>query len=129
MHDSVRSFLNFIEFEKRYSKHTLLSYTSDLGQFEDFLAKQESSEITRASHIDVRNWMVSLMERHTSARSINRKISVLKSYYKHLMRKKVIAKSPLTKVQTPKASQRLPVFIELPAIERLLKQAEFPEGY
>jgi len=69
------------------------------------------------------------MEQKVSARSINRKISTLKSFYKFLMRKGEIKKSPLGKVQSPKTSKRLPVFVELPGIEKLLKEVEFPEGY
>jgi integrase/recombinase XerC len=70
-----------------------------------------------------------MMEQKVSARSINRKISTLKSFYKFLMRKGEIKKSPLGKVQSPKTSKRLPVFVELPGIEKLLKEVEFPEGY
>ena len=129
MHALVNSFLSYIEFEKRYSKHTLEAYKSDLEQLTDFLVKNESSELPFATHHDIRNWMVSMMEQKVSARSINRKISTLKSFYKFLMRKGEIKKSPLGKVQSPKTSKRLPVFVELPGIEKLLKEVEFPEGY
>ncbi len=128
MQAQIQSFLNFIEFERRYSKHTLESYTNDLLQFDAFLKPYEK-EIAQALHIDVRNWMVSMMEQKITPRSINRKISTLQSFYKFLMRKGDIKKSPLAKVQTPKTSKRLPVFVELPGIEKLLKDTEFAEGY
>src|SRR5579862_6495473 len=128
MHPSAQSFLNFIEFEKRYSKLTLESYQNDLKQFHDFLAKNESSEIPFATHTDIRNWVVSLMEARLTARSINRKISTLKSFYKFLMKKGEIKKNPVSKVQSPKMSKRLPVFVEQPGIDKLLTQIEFPEG-
>jgi integrase/recombinase XerC len=70
-----------------------------------------------------------MMEQKISARSVNRKISAVKSFYKFLLRRGEIKKTPLSKVQTPKTSKRLPVFVELPGIERLLKEIEFPEGY
>jgi integrase/recombinase XerC len=129
MHPLAQSFFNYIEFEKRYSKHTLEAYKTDLVQLSDFLVKNESNDITRATHHDIRNWIVSMMEQKVSARSINRKISTLKSFYKFLMRKGEIKKSPLGKVQSPKTSKRLPVFVELPGIEKLMKEVEFPEGY
>lgn len=128
MQIQVQSFLNYIEHEKRYSKHTLESYSMDLLQFETFL-KDDKTEIAEANHIHVRNWIVSMMENKISARSINRKISSLKSFYKFLLRKGEIKKNPLAKVQTPKMSKRLPVFVELPGIEKLLNDIEFEEGY
>lgn len=128
MQAQIQSFLNYIEFEKRYSKHTLESYTNDLLQFDAFLKPYEK-EVAQAIHIDVRTWMVSMMEQKITPRSINRKISTLKSFYKFLMRRGEIKKSPLAKVQTPKTSKRLPVFVELPGIEKLLKDTEFAEGY
>ena len=129
MHALTQSFFSYIEYEKRYSGHTLDAYRSDLEQFASFLVKNESSDIPFATHHDIRNWIVSMMEQKVSARSINRKISTLKSFYKFLMRKGEIKKSPLGKVQSPKTSKRLPVFVELPGIEKLLKEVEFPEGY
>ena len=129
MHALAQSFFSYIEFEKRYSKHTLEAYKSDLEQFTLFLAKNESNDAPFATHHDIRNWIVSMMEQKVTARSINRKISTLKSFYKFLMRKGEIKKSPLSKVQSPKTSKRLPVFVELPGIEKLLKEVEFPEGY
>ncbi len=129
MHALVQSFFNYIEYEKRYSRHTLEAYKTDLEQFAAFLVKNESNDIPLATHHDIRNWIVSMMEEKVSARSINRKISTLKSFYKFLMRKGEIKKNPLSKVQSPKTSKRLPVFVELPGIEKLLKQVEFPEGY
>lgn len=129
MHDTVTSFLNYIAFEKRYSKHTHLSYSNDLKQFELFLKTNESNDIPFAVHMDIRNWIVSMMELKITPRSITRKISALKSYYKFLLRKNIIAKNPVSKVQVPKSSSRLPVFVEKQGIEKLLEQTEFPEGY
>ncbi|MBL0310977.1 MAG: tyrosine-type recombinase/integrase [Bacteroidetes bacterium] len=129
MQSPVQSFLNYIEYEKRYSHNTLESYRNDLKQFGDFIKQNEDREIQDATHSSVRNWMVSMMERKITPRSINRKISSLQSFYKFLMRKGLLKKNPLAKVQTPKTSKRLPVFVELPAMEKLLGQMEFPEGY
>lgn len=129
MHTTVQSFLNYIALEKRYSPHTSESYANDLAQFEDFLDRSEASEISKASHLDIRNWMVEMMEQKISPRSINRKISTLKSYYKFLMKKGEMKKNPLSKVQTPKTSKRLPVFVESTATERLFDQVEFPDSW
>lgn len=127
MHHSIESFLNFIQYERRYSPNTLESYKNDLLQFVAFLGPEE--DIVRVSHLHIRNWMVSMMQDKISARSINRKISTLKSFYKFLMKRGEVKKSPLSKVQTPKTSKRLPVFVEQTGIDRLLTQVEFSEGY
>lgn len=127
---SVESFLSYIQYEKRYSPHTLESYKNDLLQFAVFLqANGLSPELARATHIDIRNWMVSMMQDKITPRSINRKISTLKSFYKFMMRRGEVKKSPLGKVQTPKTSKRLPVFVEQTGIEKLMTGVEFAEGY
>lgn len=128
MQAPVQSFLDYIKYEKRYSNHTFEAYQSDLEQFGLFL-QEDKTEVPDANHIHVRNWIVSMMEKKVAARSINRKISSLKSLYKYLLRKEVIKKNPMAKVQSPKMSKRLPVFVELPAIDKLLNDIEFEEGY
>lgn len=129
MDNPLQSYLNYLKFEKRYSEHTLSSYTSDLEQFIAFLAKYDQSDVTAVSHLDVRNWVVEMMEQKLSARTINRKISVLKSLYKFMMQRGIIARTPMTKVQSPKMSKRLPVFVEKTGVERLVHQVEYPDGY
>jgi integrase/recombinase XerC len=126
----VQSFLSYIEYERRYSKHTIESYGNDLEQFFFYLKSEyQKEEIELASHLEIRSWIVSMMEQKISPRSINRKLSTLKSFFKFLMRKGVVKKSPLSKVLAPKTSKRLPVFVEKAGIERLLTDIEFPEGF
>ncbi len=124
----AQSFFNYLEFERRYSRHTLESYRNDLSQFASFLKSYEK-QLSEATHTDIRNWIVSMMEQKITARSVNRKVSALKSFYKFSLRRGHIKKNPLAKVQTPKTSKRLPVFVELTGIDRLLKEIEFPAGY
>ena len=126
----VQSFLNYIEYERRYSKHTIESYGNDLEQFYFYLKSEyQKEEMELASHLEIRSWIVSMMEQKISPRSINRKLSTLKSFFKFLMRRGVVKKSPLSKVLAPKTSKRLPVFVEKAGIERLLTDIEFPEGF
>jgi integrase/recombinase XerC len=126
----IQSFLNYIEYERRYSKHTLESYGNDLEQFHLYLKSEyHKDEIELASHLEIRSWIVQLMERKIIPRSINRKLSTLKSFFKFLMRKGIVKKSPLSKVLAPKTSKRLPVFVEKSGIEKLLNDVEFPEGF
>lgn len=126
----VQSFLQHIQHTKRYSPNTLQAYTSDLEQFATFLHKQyEKDDISTTTHTEIRSWMVDMMQHKISPRSINRKVSVLKSLFKFLMRRGEVKKNPLSKVQTPKTSKRLPVFVEQTNIEQLLNNVVFAEGY
>jgi len=125
----VQSFLNYVEYEKRYSKHTLQAYSNDIAQFQVYIASQGVKDILAVSHIDIRNWMVSLVRDKITPRSINRKVSSLKSFYKYLIRKGLVVKNPLSKVQTPKTAKRLPVFVEEHNMSKLFSQIAFQDGY
>lgn len=107
------SFLRYIEFEKRYSKHTVIAYETDLIQFSDYLI--QVYQIDQPQNIKssfVRSWLVQLVQQGVEPRSINRKISTLKSYFKFLLKKSEISVSPMLKVISPKISKRLPVYLE-----------------
>ena len=126
----IQSFLSYIEYERRYSKHTIESYRNDLEQFGLYLKSEyQKDDMELASHLEIRSWIVQMMEKEITPRSINRKLSTLKSFFKFLMRKGVVKKSPLAKVLAPKTSKRLPMFVENSGIERLLTDTEFPEGF
>lgn len=130
MSENVLAFLQFIQHEKRYSPNTIMAYQMDLEQFGLFAQDRFFQEnIDRVSHIEIRSWIVSLMEQKILARSINRKISTLKSYYKFLLRKSVIVKNPMVKVISPKSAKQLPVFVEQKGMQSLLTQIEFEDSY
>lgn len=118
----VDRFLRYLEFEKRYSKHTLNAYKTDLLQFEIYLQSQNYSGIdTEVSHFIIRSWLVSLIEAQLNTRSVNRKITTLKSFYKFLIRENLILKNPMAKVQSPKTAKRLPVFVDKIKMNALLE--------
>jgi integrase/recombinase XerC len=121
----IQSFLDYLKFEKRYSAFTVRAYQDDLHQFFIFINNQFGETcLTDISQTFVRSWMASLKEEDFSARSINRKISTLKSFFKLLLRRGAIENSPMQNLVTPKAGKRLPVFInekELADLSRALK--------
>lgn len=126
----ISSFCNYILHQKKYSPHTVTAYKRDLEQFNQYL----SSDFQLDSFIDVnsaiiRSWIVHLMENNISSRSINRKISTLKSFYKYLLKNNEIDKNPLLKVITPKTSKRLPVFVGENEISNLFNELEFENDY
>jgi integrase/recombinase XerC len=126
-------FIRYIQFEKRYSPHTVSAYQSDLDQFTGFLNNPEKLDpapppiITHPSqitHCHIRNWMVELMNQHILARSINRKIAVLRKYFKFLLQEGVIEINPASKINTPKIPKNLPVIVEDVKLTRMLDDNE-----
>ena len=126
----IEKFVRYIEFEKRYSTHTLSSYKTDLNQFETYLLSQyELKDPSKASFLMLRSWIVSLVEEQRSPKTINRKIACLKSYYKFLLRNKIVLKDPTLKLKNPKMKKSLPVFIEEKNLDYLLDTLEFENTF
>lgn len=129
MHE-LESFFDYLKFEKRYSSHTLLAYRKDLEQLDTYLFNQyDLQPVHLAQAIHIRSWIVYLIEKKISPRSINRKISSVKSYFKFAMRKKWILKNPMYKIISPKTSRRLPEYIEEKDMQYLLEQLAFPPDF
>lgn len=126
----IAAFTDHLKFEKRYSAHTVRSYHDDLIQFRDHLVvtfgDMKIAEITPSI---IRSWFASLKEAGLNSRSINRKISTLKSFFKHLLRTGSIKKSPLSGIISPKTSKRLPSFVEEKDMATLLGHVEFPDDW
>ncbi len=115
------AFLGYLRNEKRLSPHTILAYSTDLNQFFIYLkTTYETEDVLQVQFSIIRSWIVSLMENKISSRSVNRKISTLKSFYKYLLREKKVLINPLNKIQTPKTPKRLPIFIEERKMKDLL---------
>ena len=112
-HQSVQSFLDYLKFEKRYSFHTLTSYQTDLIDFIDFLETQfGGSSLEDVNHNYIRSWLAHLKEKGLSSKTLNRKISSLKSFFKYHLKIGSINATPMAKVISPKIGKRLPVFMK-----------------
>ena len=124
-------FINYLSSEKRSSIHTITSYSNDINQFTSFLSDeyQITSEMSEVNFQIVRAWIASLLEQGVSPRSVNRKISTLKTFFKFLIREGIIDESPMLKVVSPKSKKRLPLFIEEDQIELLLNEVKFEDGF
>lgn len=128
--DLFREFLAFIQYEKRYSLHTVLAYQKDLEQFAQYFENYNPGvNLHAARHTAIRAWIVSLMNNKISPRSINRKISTLKTYYKFLLRKGIIKQNPMSKIISPKTPSRLPVYVEAKNMDKLLEKVVFEDGF
>ncbi len=123
-------FLAYIRFEKRYSEHTVTAYGKDLDQFFLFLRDNfGADDPSLVTHQMIRGWLASLMESGVVARTINRKLTTLRSFFRFLTREEFIETSPMRKITAPKMSRRLPVFIEKDQMNALLDDIAFPEGF
>jgi integrase/recombinase XerC len=127
---SIQSFVDYLKFEKRYSQHTIRSYEDDLHQFFEFLGSQFGviplPEITSSL---VRSWLASLKEQKLTAKSINRKISSLKSFFKQQMRMGSLEQTPMSNIISPKVGKRLPAYVAQDDINTLFSYLEFPEDW
>ena len=126
----ISFFSDYLTFEKRYSVHTIRSYRDDLDAFAVYVTEQfgglELGGITAAV---VRSWLASLKDAGLSSRSVNRKISSLRSFYKYLLRVGAVLQSPMAAIIGPKAGKRLPVFVEEQDMEVLFEEVCFPDDW
>ena len=131
MREIVDGFLDYIQKEKRFSSHTVIAYSKDLDQFLHHITENlEVTSIQKVDHHDIRSWIVSILEdEKLQATSVNRKISCLRSFYKHLIRNEVVSKNPMAKITSLKTKKKLPLFLEQAQMENLLDQMEFGEGF
>ena len=123
-------FIDYISYEKRYSNHTVQAYRKDLEQFHDFLAGQyELDDLSQAGLPHIRSWLVSLMEDGLNTRSVLRKLSTLKSFYKYLLQTHRIDADPTMLVVAPKIPSRNPEFVDESKMAALLDQVKFADDF
>ena len=126
----MEEFLKYIEFEKRLSKHTLISCSNDLSQFSLYLEEvYQVSDLSLANYPIIRSWIGTLAENEISARSITRKIATLRSFYKYLLKNNKILEDPTLKIKTPKLKKRLPSVIAEEECESIVADIQFSEDF
>jgi integrase/recombinase XerC len=128
--EAVHQFVDYLKFEKRYSQHTIVAYQDDLAAFFTFLKFQfETSDCAAVTSGFVRSWLAQMKEEGMSSKSLNRKISALKSFFKYCLRQQIIQQSPMTVIVSPKVSKRLPEFVQQDDMLALLNCEAFDEGF
>jgi integrase/recombinase XerC len=126
----IQTFLDYLAFQKRYSPHTIISYQNDLTGFFDFLDKDFGAiSLSTINAAFVRSWLASLKESGMESKSINRKISTLKSFFKYYLKQGVLATSPMTTIISPKVKKRLPQYVTEKDINTLFNYVEFPDSW
>lgn len=127
---SISKFLDYIYLEKKSSHHTKVAYNSNLLSFKDFVKTNFSIEsIEKVSYNEIRSWIINLIENGNSNRTVNRKVSVLRSYYKFLLKTGTIKSSPLQNHKVLKTPKNINVPFSENEIKSLFKGDHFSDDY
>ncbi|PQJ69602.1 tyrosine-type recombinase/integrase [Polaribacter butkevichii] len=124
----IASFLEYLSLEKKYSVHTITAYKNDLTSFRDFLETEYAQDnLVEVHYPQIRSWIVSLVDSKIANRSINRKVSTLKSFYKFLQKTKQIEGNPLSKHKALKTEKKVQVPFTSKEINAVINQIEIEE--
>jgi len=124
------SFINYLKFEKRFSSHTVVAYKNDLDQFVRYCTDMVGEFNVRTVNIKmVRAWIVFLMEQQLSPRSVQRKVTTLKSFFKFLMKEEIVENNPAVNLPLPKIRKKLPNFVEENNLHHLLDDGFFTNDF
>jgi len=126
----LKSFINYLKYEKRYSPHTVISYQNDISGFYDYILNTYSVEdIKKVTHFMIRSWLVNMMQNGMSPKTVNRKFSALRTYFIFLKRNGKISTNPTKKVIPPKIPKRLPKVVRKSEMDKLLDDIVFEENF
>ncbi len=125
----ISQFIDYLRFQKRYSEHTLKAYLTDLSEFQNFISSQFelSDQWNEVTHHMIREWVIKLMEADVSPRTVSRKLSSLKSFFKYLMKEGEVLSNPASKVQSPKQKKKLLRVASEDDLAFLLDHNPFPD--
>jgi integrase/recombinase XerC len=127
---SILSFIDYLVFEKRYSGHTIRSYRDDLEAFAAYIRDEFGiAEVRQVTPAVIRSWLASMKDQGLSSRSLNRKISSLRSFYKYQLKNGVVELSPMGAIISQKMGKRLPVFVEQKEMAMLFDEVVFPDDW
>ncbi len=126
----ITSFLEYLSLEKKYSVHTIKAYRRDLISFQNFcIESYQQEKISDINYSQIRSWIVDLVERKVSNRSVNRKISSLKSFYKYLQKIKIIQNNPLSSHKALKTSKKIQVPFSIKEVNEVLSNIETEDSF
>lgn len=125
----IEKFISYIEIEKRYSNHTIIAYQKDLEQFLDFLQIKEENEMKEVTPSIIRSWLVDLYDKEIEKKSINRKLTTLRSFFKWLKAEGEILVNPTAKIKGLKVEKRIPQFVKESELKDLSNESIFDNTY
>lgn len=123
-------FIDYCLHQRRYSPHTIIAYQNDIASFDEYLqANFEIYSVIAVKTAMARSWLASLKEAKISSKTINRKISSVRSFFNYLLKQDIVTANPFQTITSPKIPKRLPVFLEPDATYKLLHNTTFSEGF
>lgn len=125
-----KSFTDYLFLEKKYSKHTVNAYITDLNSFHDFIKEEfEQENLVEVNYSLIRSWIILLSENNAENVTINRKISSLKAFYKFLLKTKQIEVSPLLKHKALKTPKKIQIPFSEKELDLAINEIKYPEGF
>ncbi|WP_090741991.1 tyrosine recombinase XerC [Mesobacillus persicus] len=121
---SLKLFIEYLQIEKNCSQYTVEHYHHDINDFFVFMAEEAISDLKDVEYSDVRIYLTKLYEKQLSRRTVARRISCLRSFYKFLLREKLVDENPIALVSIPKGEKRLPDFFYEQELELLFESCE-----
>lgn len=116
---SIQNYIRFLKFEKNFSTHTIIAYENDLMEFADFIGEKSINDVNKN---DIRSFLTFLSEKELQVKSIRRKISSVRSFFKFLMKENIIKHNPCTGIILPKLKKNIPEFTDANPILNYLSQ-------
>ncbi len=127
---NIQAYKDYLEKERKYSKHTVLAYVNDVLEFQKFISNEfEGEKLEQVKYNMIRNWIVGMVENKVSNNSVNRKISSLKSFYKFLLKIKVISVNPLIKHKSLKVAKKVQIPFSERELQDVVEMSDFPSGF
>lgn len=128
--NNLQSFSDYLQLEKNYSPLTINAYVNDIRFFQEFIQETfEQDNLLEVNYPQIRNWIVSLSDKEISNKSINRKISSLKAFYKFLLKTKQIQINPLSKHKSLKSQTKLQIPFSEKELDNVLNLIKYPDGF
>jgi len=130
MQQIFNKYINYLEAERNASPYTVRNYTTDLLDFFQFLSNSKIDSLKEVDRHTLRDYLTQLMEKGFVKASIARKLSAIRSFYRYLLREEIISTSPVANTSSPKLDKRLPAFLSIEEINRLLEAPDLstPQG-
>jgi integrase/recombinase XerC len=125
----TEKFLNYLLSEKRFSLNTVVAYENDLKQFFEFTKIDTLTSLTEVNHQLIRSWIVDLVDSEFSNKSVNRKLSSLRSFVKWAKKNDYLIQNPFKKVVAPKVTKRLPIFVKESEMEKIKVESHFTNDF
>ena len=119
-HECILEFINYLQIDKKYSENTIASYAADLKDYQNFMMNLLKKDIYHIERKDIKLYLKYLKDQKKSPKSISRRISCIRGFYKFLLIEKIIANNPMSTIELPKTKKALPKVLTIEEVDKLL---------